>query len=327
MWFIKLSKEKEEILERRYEELFFEKIKKKISSAPNYIKKYFYTFCKIDEEKVKNLLLSKPDRLYGLRSELQREFFSKIDYKTLCVAQRKPKKERNDEEKKVIAQYEKRRDKIKEIFDYKIIQGEAYEIARLLDINACIYCNRQYILTISDDEKKIARPSFDHYLPQSKYPFFAVSLYNLIPSCQICNERLKLDEDLPKRCNPYLNKEDNIPFKFSFNLDENNLMPKEIVIKDLNLKFKKFKEVFRIKTVYDAHIDFEVKDLYTFATKYSDTYLQSLLEQIGLYYRLSQEDAYRILFGTELYSKNDNNRPLSKLKRDLLEELGVIPKK
>lgn len=319
MWFIKLSKEKEKILEKRYEELFFEKIRNKIvSSHLTDITSFFN-----DDYKIKDLLLSKPRKLYRLTSKLQKQIFSKQEYRILVNAKKKKEEDRSSIEKDIIKKHEE----IKNVFDYKIIQKEVYEIARLLDINACVYCNRQYILTISDGEKKIARPSFDHYLPQSKYPFFAVSLYNLIPSCQICNERLKLDKELPKRCNPYLNKEDNIQFKFSFNLDEKNRMPKEIVIKDLNLKFKKFKEVFRIKTVYDAHIDFEVKDLYTFATKYSDSYLKNLLEQVGLHLRLSQEDAYRVLFGTELYFKNDNDRPLSKLKRDLLEELGVIPKK
>ena len=36
-----------------------------------------------------------------------------------------------------------------------------------------------------------------------------------------------------------------------------------------------------------------------------------------------QEEAYRVLFGTELFKDKDNDRPLSKFKRDILIELGV----
>lgn len=35
----------------------------------------------------------------------------------------------------------------------------------------------------------------DHYLPKSVYPHLACHPYNLIPACQVCNERKKLNED------------------------------------------------------------------------------------------------------------------------------------
>ena len=222
------------------------------------------------------------------------------------------------------------------ISDRKVV---SYKIAKIIGVPVCVYCNRQYIFTV----EKIVRPQFDHYLPKSIYPFFALSLYNLIPSCSICNS-LKSDKDINRiesikdknfediKMNPYINKgEVDDLFKFSYYPNKYGEPEKIKIIQTRNKDYQKkvefFLDLFKIEKIYSAHAGFEVKDLYTFATKYSDTYLQSLLEQIGLYYRLSQEDAYRILFGTELYSKNDNNRPLSKLKRDLLEELGVIPKK
>ncbi|TCL67476.1 hypothetical protein EV196_10232 [Mariniflexile fucanivorans] len=31
------------------------------------------------------------------------------------------------------------------------------------------------------------KPELDHYYPKSLYPYFGVSFYNLIPSCQSCN--------------------------------------------------------------------------------------------------------------------------------------------
>ncbi|KAA6326870.1 hypothetical protein EZS27_024077 [termite gut metagenome] len=69
----------------------------------------------------------------------------------------------------------------------------------------------------------------------------------------------------------------------------------------------------------------ELNELYNFATKYSDTYLRGILSKIGLDLHVSQEEAYRILFGTELLEDKDNDRPLSKFKRDILKELKIIP--
>ena len=40
----------------------------------------------------------------------------------------------------------------------------------------------------------------------------------------------------------------------------------------------------------------------------------------------SQEEVYNMIFGTEVLSSNTLDRPLSKLKRDVLEYLGIVEK-
>jgi hypothetical protein len=47
----------------------------------------------------------------------------------------------------------------------------------------------------SDDEKQW-RASYDHFLPKKHYPFLAVDFDNLIPCCQICNEKAKGELDV-----------------------------------------------------------------------------------------------------------------------------------
>lgn len=81
----------------------------------------------------------------------------------------------------------------KEIFKYErlnIIENDssenlAYWLQRQLGVEVCPYCNRIYTTTLH--RKKRIRPDFDHFYPQSRYPYFAVSLFNLIPSCSMCN--------------------------------------------------------------------------------------------------------------------------------------------
>lgn len=62
----------------------------------------------------------------------------------------------------------------------------------LYTINTCFYCNRAYINSyeVSKASKK-RQFDLDHFIPKKVCPLFAISLYNFIPSCQICNSRVK----------------------------------------------------------------------------------------------------------------------------------------
>lgn len=57
-----------------------------------------------------------------------------------------------------------------------------------LGVTVCPYCNRNYINSRNDN----LGCDFDHYYSKSRYPFFALTLSNLIPSCSTCN-RIKND--------------------------------------------------------------------------------------------------------------------------------------
>ena len=80
----------------------------------------------------------------------------------------------------------------KEIFDYDKFsklnsnnQGAAYWLQHQLDVKICPFCNRIYTTTLFN---RNVRPAFDHFYPKSIYPYLAVSLFNLIPICDICNK-------------------------------------------------------------------------------------------------------------------------------------------
>ncbi|RKI22363.1 hypothetical protein D7V82_18955 [bacterium 1xD8-6] len=83
----------------------------------------------------------------------------------------------------------------KEIFKYNCLnykkkcqmESTAYWLQRQLRVKVCPYCNRMYTTTLFGENR--IRPDFDHFYPQSKYPYLAVSLFNLIPSCSMCNTK------------------------------------------------------------------------------------------------------------------------------------------
>ena len=77
--------------------------------------------------------------------------------------------------------------------DRKLKWG-AYKYIQSLGIRSCPYCNRQFTFSITvsrlkKDGKtltlKTIKPELDHFFPKSKYPYLAISLYNLIPSDEV----------------------------------------------------------------------------------------------------------------------------------------------
>lgn len=85
-----------------------------------------------------------------------------------------------------------------------------------LGIGICPYCNRNYTsiveIKLTDEQKKNFKylykeskkdnnqikyvlPSFDHFFPKSQYPYLALTLWNLVPTCTYCNSKFKLKRD------------------------------------------------------------------------------------------------------------------------------------
>lgn len=68
-----------------------------------------------------------------------------------------------------------------------------------LEIRSCYYCEMAYVNTYTlidkDNGNLVERRQFDldHFLPKGKCPCVGLSLYNFVPSCQVCNSRIKLD--------------------------------------------------------------------------------------------------------------------------------------
>ena len=90
-------------------------------------------------------------------------------------------------------------------FISKDAQYDAYRYCKAMDINVCVYCNAQLTHTVIRRYKKTIRPQIDHFFPQSRFPMFALSFYNMIPACQVCNN-IKRDEfcDLGEIYHPYV---------------------------------------------------------------------------------------------------------------------------
>lgn len=65
-------------------------------------------------------------------------------------------------------------------------------ILRSLDYRVCPYCGCAYVGGRGDH---ILGAELDHFINKKDYPFFALCLYNLVPSCKSCNNHKRKGDD------------------------------------------------------------------------------------------------------------------------------------
>ncbi|MFD2914783.1 hypothetical protein [Psychroserpens luteus] len=201
-----------------------------------------------------------------------------------------------------------------------------YSLAEWLDKHTCVYCNRQYIFTTRKiGEKRGVTCQFDHWFDKGSRPLFALSFYNLIPSCSVCNSSVKSRThfNTDDYLHPYIDKD--ISSRFKFSSIPNTATQYGITFLNENkmdAKTKKTLEGLGTKLVYSKHSEKELQDLIDLRMKYSDNYLKNLLENTfknELY--MTKEEKYRLIFGIELSEDNMHKRPFSKFKKDIIDEL------
>ncbi|MFP9114441.1 hypothetical protein ACLI1A_10900 [Flavobacterium sp. RHBU_3] len=203
----------------------------------------------------------------------------------------------------------------------------AYHLAEKLDIPTCTYCNRIYTKTvISDSGKKITRPTFDHWFPKSEYPLLALSFYNLIPSCSVCNSGVKGSTpfDLSTHFHPYYkNPSKKFNYTFSYDHKDYHKFSFKIITDDKDDFSEKSVKAFGLEEIFKAHED-EIEDLRKIKDAYSEDYIDMLESKILGGVTLDRDEVYRLAFGVHFQEAKFDRRPLSKMKKDILIELGII---
>lgn len=204
----------------------------------------------------------------------------------------------------------------------------AYKFVELLNLRTCPYCNRNYISVIekNDLNDKQTRPELDHFHPKSIYPFLAINYYNLIPSCSTCN-KLKSDDNSLKLLHPYDDDINKINITYWLN-DMKFYNVKSI--KDLTFGSEKSieieienmpnsnKKVFQLERLYQEHTDIVI-ELILRHLHYPQSYIEELSS-----FGYNKEEIYRFIFSNYLNEENLSKRPLSKLTKDIAEELNLL---
>ena len=225
---------------------------------------------------------------------------------------------------------------IEDIFNYSGFfsnnKENSYWLAKKIQRNTCVYCNRLYIFTVESKDVNgnfihLTRPDFDHWFPKSKFPLLSMSLMNLIPSCPICNSKVKRDKifGIYTHIHPYIHKEGGPQIEFRASKTEDSEWTVKLDCGN-DPKANKTMEDLKLNEIYANHGSLEVKDLMAFKEAYPPDYINTLFDLIlsDSNNKMSKADVYRFFFGTEMERDKFLDRPLSKMKYDILKKLGWI---
>lgn len=237
---------------------------------------------------------------------------------------------------------------ISDIFGYKKFNngrtlvnknGEKYiwnrhALISKMGIQVCPYCNRQYITSYSDEQdSNKTTADLDHYFAKSIYPILALSLYNFVPSCTICNSKFKLAEDFFRKPHLYPYEDDFDSHKVVFTIvpDDNKGKAKIDDIIGENEKFKIVIEnvkseaiknsikTFKLEEVYQIHKNY-VREIVKKSNWYVKRYRKFLVDDFDNKLFDSDEQVLELLYGEYIRQTDNNDYPLTKLTRDIYNQ-------
>jgi hypothetical protein len=268
---------------------------------------------KFIEKNLEEIITSKPDRLFLLHRESCYDSIQSVNKKKIVD---------------VVLNY-------KSFSNKKKLEWCAFDLTEELEVSVCPYCNRNYIITVvNSNREKIIRASLDHFFSQNDFPILQMSFFNLIPSCDICNSRLKhtTEFNLTDHLHPYLeeygehakfNLKNLNDFEVFCGLSDNF----EVYVKIDESSDKLFKkinnnnEIFKINDIYNNHKDI-VREIIRKAYISDKKYLKKLKASFTL--PLTDEEIYQLAFGNYINSVDFNKRPFAKLTKDVAELLELI---
>lgn len=216
------------------------------------------------------------------------------------------------------------------------------EIVKYIDkelrIKTCVYCNANYIASVNvPGEGLKARYEIDHFLPKYMYPFLCTSFFNFQPSCSFCNRWKLKDESL---FNLYTDKQSEVnPFVFSLDQDSILLYKTDRNAENLciDIESKEIKKiggkvvklidnhntVFHISALYEAFKE-EAEEILIRYLNNTQTYLNQMQNNIIQNSNYNVSTAFRLTNGFLYEEENVHLKPLSKMKRDIAKQLGLI---
>ncbi|MDD2383500.1 MAG: hypothetical protein PHN18_04875 [Sulfurospirillaceae bacterium] len=204
---------------------------------------------------------------------------------------------------------------------------DAYKLAKDLNVTVCPYCNRNYTFTVRSKNGS-TRPQFDHFYDKATYPILALSFYNLIPSCPTCNTSIKGRKEfsLTTHVHPYVDGFDDKAC-FSLHVKESSFYYDEkgfdLELNSNDAKAQKNIKDFALEEIYKNHKDI-VLELIQKSVMYNESYIEELMQNYEGTLFKNEEDLLRLIFGGYISDEDLDKRPLSKLTKDILEQLEII---
>ncbi|WP_394555663.1 hypothetical protein C1N61_30435 (plasmid) [Priestia aryabhattai] len=231
------------------------------------------------------------------------------------------------------------------IFDYNSFSSastgwSAYELAERLNVSVCPYCNRLFTTLIKKEgkEENQTRPDFDHYYPKSNYPYLGISLYNLIPSCGVCNRSMKGIKDfyVSEAIYPYeegfldvatfgtdldYTSANSYRYLMGQSVNFNVTFKINTADKALHNRLETAIKAFSLEGIYNSHKDI-ILDIIWISRLNTEDRFNELFNKVGYMFKSKEEFTERF-FMNYITPEKQGKRPLAKLTQDIKEELRL----
>lgn len=197
--------------------------------------------------------------------------------------------------------------------------------SKLLGIKTCYYCETAYINTYTtwDKGKQETRRQFDvdHFLPKDTCPLLGLSLFNFVPSCQVCNSRLKLtavpgdtkaEYEMFSPSSEKASFDENIKVRLRFWTPKEGLQGRYIHFRTKS-PYEKYVQFFRLEARYEFH-KVEAVRLNDLKRRYPDTNIRSIAKILKYQQDVVKEDLFHLKYMQE------EGRCFEKMTRDVLGE-------
>ncbi len=224
---------------------------------------------------------------------------------------------------------------VEQIYEGKdnVVKFDKTDFVRSRGLMVCPYCGRDWV-DMAEEDGHVSKPNIDHFLPKSKYPFLAMSYFNMIPACHTCNELENKGDMDPllypghelKLLNPHEFYDEAVTFRYEYNgQGENNADNFVVKTKAGNDELEEgYLKKLKLRSFY-ANQRIEVKDVYRRFTKATSS-VKKFLYYLGVKNSYLQNLEERTL-GYSLNDDEASQRLLYKFRKDLLmqlrEEYGV----
>lgn len=216
---------------------------------------------------------------------------------------------------------------LKDKYTNVFAKGRKFHISLVddLGLKTCPYCNRGYIYStrrgVGKSEPKNTC-QLDHFIDKGKYPYFALSLFNLIPVCSSCNHS-KHTKNFNK--SPFEIADVDECFKFRLDYAKADYTKQEAFQVALEVRDKGFckqEETLGLTKLYEKHNDIG-HELFLKQHIYSEDRIMELCESFPELFT-SPNEVRQLILGNYIDKKDVGKRPLAKMTRDIMMQLGFI---
>lgn len=193
--------------------------------------------------------------------------------------------------------------------------------AEQLHISSCYYCETAYINAYAARKRHF---DVDHFLPKEKCPILALSLFNFVPSCQVCNSRIKLAKVIGNNVVDYeefnpagedyaFDKYVNIRLRMMPGFKHNLSNPKAYYIYfRCKRNFRKYVDFFHLEERYEFHKSEALR-----IKKLKAQYPPSARKKIAMMLGFTEAKVTEDLFHEQFLKKN--HRCFAKLTSNMLK--------